>query len=46
MNPMVTKTSPIGIIDSGIGGFSVALKMYQILTHQNLVYFGDGGNKP
>ena len=46
MNPMVTKTSPIGIIDSGIGGFSVALKMQQMLPHENLLYFGDGGNMP
>ena len=43
---MVTKTSPIGIIDSGIGGFSVALKMQQMLPHENLLYFGDGGNMP
>ena len=43
---MVTKTSPIGVIDSGIGGFSVALKMQQMLPHENLLYFGDGGNMP
>lgn len=43
---MVTKTSPIGVIDSGIGGFSVALKMQQQLPHENLLYFGDGGNMP
>ena len=43
---MATKTSPIGIIDSGIGGFSVALKMQQQLPHENLLYFGDGGNMP
>ena len=30
---MATKTSPIGVIDSGIGGFSVALKMQQMLPH-------------
>ena len=43
---MATKTSPIGVIDSGIGGFSVALKMQQMLPHENLLYFGDGGNMP
>lgn len=43
---MATKTSPIGIIDSGIGGFSVTLKMQQRLPHENLLYFGDGGNMP
>lgn len=46
MKLMATKTSPIGIIDSGIGGFSVALKMQQQLPHENLLYFGDGGNMP
>ena len=43
---MATKTSPIGIIDSGIGGFSVALKLQKRLPHENLLYFGDGGNMP
>lgn len=46
MKLMATKTSPIGIIDSGIGGFSVALKMQQQMPHENLLYFGDGGNMP
>ena len=44
--PMATKTSPIGIIDSGIGGFSVARKVQQQLPHENLLYFGDAGNNP
>ena len=39
-------TSPIGIIDSGIGGFSVALRAQRLLPHENLLYFGDGGNMP
>ena len=43
---MATKTSPIGIIDSGIGGFSVARKMQKVMPHENLLYFGDGGNMP
>lgn len=43
---MATKASPIGIIDSGIGGFSVARKMQRQLPHENLLYFGDGGNMP
>ena len=42
---MATKTSPIGIIDSGIGGFSVALKMQQQLPHENLLYFGRRGQQ-
>ena len=43
---MADKADPIGIIDSGIGGFSVARKMQRLLPHENLLYFGDGGNMP
>lgn len=43
---MTHRQSPIGIIDSGIGGFSVALKVQQLLPHENLLYLGDGANTP
>lgn len=43
---MPSKISPIGIIDSGIGGFSVARKVQALLPHENLVYLGDGANTP
>lgn len=43
---MYHKTSPIGIIDSGIGGFSVARKVQKLLPNENLLYFGDGANVP
>ena len=43
---MFEKTSPIGIIDSGIGGFSVARKVQQLLPNENLLYMGDGANTP
>ena len=43
---MFDANSPVGVLDSGIGGFSVALKMQQQLPHENLLYFGDGGNMP
>ena len=39
---MFSKESPIGIIDSGIGGFSVARKVQKLLPRENLVYLGDG----
>ena len=35
---MFSKESPIGIIDSGIGGFSVARKVQKLLPRENLVY--------
>lgn len=40
------QTSPIGIIDSGIGGFSVARKIQRCLPKENLIYFGDSVNVP
>lgn len=43
---MFQKESPIGIIDSGIGGFSVARRVQQLLPHENLLYLGDGANNP
>ena len=43
---MFSKESPIGIIDSGIGGFSVARKVQKLMPHENLLYLGDGANTP
>ena len=43
---MLDRTSPIGIIDSGIGGFSVARKVQKYLPGENLIYFGDNANVP
>ena len=39
---MSNQNRPIGIIDSGIGGFSVARRVRRQLPHENLLYFGDG----
>lgn len=43
---MLDRTSPIGIIDSGIGGFSVARKIQKYMPGENLIYFGDSVNVP
>ena len=43
---MLTRNCPIGIIDSGIGGFSVARRVQKLLPHENLLYLGDGANTP
>lgn len=43
---MMTDDRPIGVIDSGIGGYSVALKVQQLLPHEDLLYLGDGANTP
>lgn len=43
---MFDKMSPIGILDSGIGGFSVARQVQRLLPNENLLYFGDGAHIP
>lgn len=43
---MFTKNSPIGVIDSGIGGFSVARRVQKLLPREDILYFGDGANTP
>ena len=43
---MYDKNSPIGVLDSGIGGFSVARQLQRLLPGEDLVYFGDGANIP
>ena len=43
---MADQTSPIGILDSGIGGFSVARQVRRLLPEEDLLYFGDGAHIP
>ena len=43
---MFDKYSPIGVLDSGIGGFSVARQLQRLLPGEELLYFGDGANIP
>lgn len=43
---MHSKDSPIGVIDSGIGGFSVARQVQKLLPEENLIYLGDGAHIP
>lgn len=43
---MFDQYSPIGVLDSGIGGFSVARQLQRLLPGEELLYFGDGANIP
>lgn len=43
---MFHRKSPIGVLDSGIGGFSVARRVQQLLPGEDLIYFGDGAHIP
>lgn len=40
------KEQAIGIIDSGIGGFTVAKSIRKALPHEDILYLGDGANAP
>ncbi len=43
---MSDQHSPVGILDSGIGGFSVVKQVQKLLPKEELLYFGDGAHIP
>ena len=43
---MFDQHSPVGILDSGIGGFSVVRQVQRLLPGEDLLYFGDGAHIP
>lgn len=43
---MSDRNSPIGILDSGIGGFSAVKQLQRLLPGEELLYFGDGAHVP
>lgn len=43
---MEQKKRPIGIVDSGIGGFTVAKAVRALLPQEDILYLGDGANAP
>lgn len=40
------RTAPIGIVDSGVGGLTVARAVLDQLPHERIVYVGDTANGP
>ena len=40
------KHSPIGVFDTGVGGFTVVREMQKILPNEKIVYFADSANMP
>lgn len=46
MTIVFDKNSSVGILDSGIGGFSVVRRVQRLLPNENLIYFGDGAHIP
>lgn len=43
---MITKSSPIAVVDSGMGGITVLKKLHRIMPNENYIYFGDSANAP
>ncbi len=43
---MITKNSPIAVVDSGMGGITVLRKLHRIMPNENYIYFGDSANSP
>lgn len=39
-------SSPIAVIDSGLGGITVLRKLYKLMPNENFIYFGDSANAP
>jgi glutamate racemase len=40
------KSLPIGMFDSGVGGFTVLRQLKKVLPNESVVYFGDTANVP
>ena len=42
----MTRTDPIGVFDSGVGGLTVVSQLIERLPHEDVVYFGDTARVP
>ena len=43
---MLNQSTPIGVMDSGIGGLTVVRELQRILPGEDIIYFGDSANCP
>lgn len=43
---VLDKTQPIGVFDSGLGGLTVATRVFSELPHENVVYLADTSRVP
>lgn len=43
---MISRTDPIAVFDSGMGGISVLRELYKLMPNENYIYFGDSLNAP
>ena len=42
----MTRSAPLGVFDSGLGGLTVVRALARILPHERMVYFGDTARLP
>lgn len=45
-HPMSSKHAPIGVLDTGIGGYTVVKELQALLPNEDIIFFGDGANTP
>lgn len=43
---MTTSNAPIGVMDAGLGGYTVVKELQALLPHEEILYFGDGKYQP
>ncbi len=43
---MASQHAPIGVLDTGIGGYTVVKELQALLPNEDIVFFGDGANTP
>ncbi len=43
---MPDRNSPLGVLDSGIGGFTAVRQVQRLMPGEDVIYFGDGANVP
>lgn len=43
---MYSKSDPIGVFDSGVGGISVLKELVRLMPREKYLYFGDSANAP
>ena len=46
LKPQSVPESPIGVLDSGVGGISVLRHIHALLPHESLIYFADSKYAP
>ena len=43
---MLDANASIGVMDAGLGGFTVVKELQKILPRENIIFYGDGKNQP